>query len=146
MNGTHREPRSLPRTSPASTPPRVIADVMTDCPHTIGAEQRLAVAFDCMRKHGVRHLPVLEGRRLVGVLSQRDLYFVESIAGVDRRVDKVAEAMTADVYTVAPGDLLVDVAEMMAKHKYGCAVVVDREHVVGIFTATDALRVLAELT
>jgi acetoin utilization protein AcuB len=121
-----------------------IAEVMTSAPHTIGRDQRLAWAHDVMREHNLRHLPVLEGGKLVGVLSERDLYSVEAIAGTDREIDSVAEAMQGECYTVAPGDLVADVARTMAEHKYGCVVVVDRGHVVGIFTTTDALALLAE--
>jgi acetoin utilization protein AcuB len=121
-----------------------IAEVMTTAPHTIGADQKLTRAHDVMRQHGLRHLPVLDGGKLVGVLSQRDLYFVEAIGGVDARVDSGAEAMAGDLYTVAPGDCVRDVARTMGLNKYGCAVVVDRGHVVGIFTATDALALLAK--
>jgi acetoin utilization protein AcuB len=121
-----------------------IAEVMTKSPHTIGRDQRLARAHDMMREHNLRHLPVLDGGRLVGVLSQRDLYFVEALAGVDDRLDPVAEAMASEVYVVAPGECVSEVARMMGQHKYGCAVVVDCGHVVGIFTATDALALLAK--
>ena len=122
----------------------IIAEVMTRAPHTIGRDQRLARAHDIMREHGLRHLPVLDGGKLVGVLSQRDLYFVEALAGVDQRLDPVAEAMASEVYVVAPGECVADVARTMGQHKYGCAVVVDQGHVVGIFTATDALALLAK--
>ena len=120
-----------------------IAEVMTTDPHTIGAEQPLARAHDMMREHGLRHLPVLEGGKLIGVLSQRDLYFVEAIAGVDAKIDHVADALASELFTVAPGECVRDVARTMGEHKYGCAIVLDRGHVVGIFTATDALALLA---
>lgn len=80
----------------------------------------------------------------IGVLSQRDLYFDASIAGVDEQTDTVAEAMTTEVFTAAPGDLVADVARTMGHHKYGCAVVVDRGHVVGIFTTSDVCALLAK--
>jgi CBS domain-containing protein len=54
--------------------------------------------------------------------------------------------MATEVYAVAPGDLVADVASTMGERKYGCAIVVDRGHVVGIFTATDALALLARAT
>jgi acetoin utilization protein AcuB len=121
-----------------------IAEVMTKAPHTIGRDQRLARAHDMMRTHGLRHLPVLDGGKLVGVLSQRDLYFIEAVAGSNEELDSVAEAMATELYVVAPSESVADVARTMAQHKYGCAVVVDRGHVVGIFTATDALALLAK--
>lgn len=135
-----------PPRSPSLQPvdvPRTMAEVMTPAPHTIGFDQPLARAYKTMRDHGVRHLPVLDAGKVVGVLSQRDLYFVEAAAGVDRGVDEVAEAMASEVYTVAPGDHVSDVARTMGEHKYGCAVVVDAGRVGGIFSATDALALLA---
>lgn len=119
-----------------------VSDVMTPQPVTIGRAQSLAVAHQMMRDHRCRHLPVLEHGDLVGVLSQRDLYFLESLGKFDLDTDKVDEAMTQDSYAVPPEALLEDVARMMAEQRYGCAVVMERDRVIGIFTATDALRVL----
>ncbi|MBX3203748.1 MAG: CBS domain-containing protein [Labilithrix sp.] len=117
---------------------------MTPSPHTIGSDQKLARAHKVMREHRLRHLPVLRGGRLVGVLSERDLFFLETIAGVDIDLDAVSDAMTPDVYTAHPDDALRDVARIMAVRRYGCAVVMEDGHLLGIFTATDALRHLAE--
>lgn len=121
-----------------------IRQVMTACPTTIGSDQTLSTAHKVMRGEGLRHLPVLRAGKLVGMLSQRDLYFLETIAGVDIEIDKVADAMTPDVYTTGPDESLRDVARVMAERKYGCAVVMERGRVLGIFTVTDALRHLAE--
>ncbi len=130
--------------SPRRTRSKLTMDhVMTPQPITIGRDQPLAIAHQMMRDHGCRHLPVLERGELVGILSQRDLYFLETIAGVDLREDKVDDAMSPEAYSVAPNTTLEDVARVMAERKLGCAVVMERERVVGIFTATDALRVLA---
>jgi acetoin utilization protein AcuB len=122
-----------------------IRQVMTPAPHTIGSDQKLALAHRIMREHELRHLPVLRGGTLVGVLSERDLFFLESIAGVDVDIDSVADAMTSDVYTAAPEDALRDVVRTMSNRKYGCAVVIDNGRLIGIFTATDALRHLADV-
>ncbi len=121
-----------------------VKDVMTPQPVTIGRAQTLETAHALMREHGCRHLPVLEHDDLVGVLSQRDLYFLESLGGVDLEKDIVEDAMTSDAYTVRPDDSLAEVCARMADDKLGCAVVVERDRVAGIFTATDALRVLAQ--
>lgn len=118
--------------------------LMTPTPHTIGTDQPLSTAHKMMRDYGIRHLPVLRGGKLVGVLSQRDLYFLETIAGVDVEIDRVADAMSPDVYTTHPSAPLREVARIMSDHKYGCAVVVDGGKVLGIFTVTDAVRHLAD--
>ena len=56
---------------------------MTPSPLTIGRDQTLATAHDLMRKHDIRHLPVLDGGVLVGIVTDRDLHLVESLAGTD---------------------------------------------------------------
>jgi acetoin utilization protein AcuB len=120
-----------------------IGDVMTPQPLTIGREQTLVTAHKMMAENGIRHLPVLERGDLVGIVSQRDLYFVETIAGVDKLTDKVEDAMTSDTRTFDPETPLVTVAREMVRQKLGCAVIVERDRVIGIFTAMDALRIVA---
>ncbi len=117
---------------------------MTPSPHTIGRDQPLSVAHERMRRFGVRHLPVLEGGQIVGLLSQRDALLVETLRDVDTAKVPVEDAMSAEVYAVPPAKPLVEVAEAMAEHKYGCAVVCEGSHVVGIFTTVDALRLLVQ--
>ena len=122
-----------------------IQKYMTRTPHTIGQEQTLQVAHDVMREHGVRHLPVLEGGKLVGLLSQRDLHLVETLRDVDPATTTVDEAMTTDVYITGPDVALDEVALQMAEHKYGSAVIVERGKVLGMFTTVDALKALVSL-
>jgi acetoin utilization protein AcuB len=121
--------------------PRVYS-YMTPSPHTIGRTQTLASAAELMHKHHVRHLPVLDGGTLVGVVSDRDLRLVESIRGTDPKTTMVEEAMTQDPFFVLADAPLRDVATQMVEHKYGSAIVTERGHVVGIFTTIDALRAL----
>jgi acetoin utilization protein AcuB len=118
---------------------------MTPSPFSIGRDQSMASAAVRMREHGVRHLPVLHGGHVVGVVSERDLALVESLPGVDPHALEVAEAMTADPYEVAPTDRLAPVLAHMAAHKLGTALVVDGGHCVGIITTTDVVRALAAL-
>ncbi len=118
---------------------------MTTSPHSIGVEQTLARAHHFMSEHGIRHLPVLNGGKLVGMLSDRDLHLVEAMAGVDPEKVLVSEAMSSTVYAVTPEQPLDEVVSTMAEHKYGSAVVMQNEKVVGIFTTVDVCRTLAEL-
>ena len=98
-----------------------------------------------MRKHNIRHLPVLDGGALVGIVSDRDLRLVESVAGTTTRGTLVEEAMTPEPYIVEADTPLRDVVEKMVDHKLGCAVVTERGKVAGIFTTIDALRALLAL-
>ena len=119
-----------------------IGDFMTVSPHSIGRDQTLSTALTLMRRFGVRHLPVLHGGRIAGLLSQRDVLLVETLDDVDPSKVLVEEAMSTDVYAVGRETPLVEVIAEMADHKYGCVVVVEATHVVGIFTTVDALHAL----
>jgi acetoin utilization protein AcuB len=118
---------------------------MTVCPVTIRGDQPLADAHRAMREGRIRHLPVLLGGQLVGVVSQRDLYFFETIAGVDVMTVSVEEAMSDPPFVVDPGASVRRVVQEMARNRYGCAVVAERGEVVGVFTTTDAVKLLARL-
>ena len=93
----------------------------------------------------MRHLPVLDGGRIVGIVSERDLQLLETLRGVRPADVRVEAAMTPDPYTVSPQASLSVVANEMARHKYGAAVVAERGRVLGIFTAVDALNTVVEL-
>jgi acetoin utilization protein AcuB len=122
-----------------------VRDYMTRAPRTIRRGQTLAEAHRVMRQNRIRHLPVLDGDKLVGIVSQRDLALIESLPDVDPAEVPVEDAMVGDVYVVAPGAPLGDVAGEMARRKLGAAVVAVGRRVVGVFTATDACSVLSRL-
>lgn len=122
-----------------------ISKYMTRIPHTIGRDQTLTAAHHMMREHRIRHLPVLSGGRLVGLLSERDLALIETLHSVDPDLTLAEEAMTQAPYTVSPDSPLDEVAATMAEQRYGSAVVMDHDKIVGVFTTTDALQALVEL-
>ena len=124
----------------ADTP---IAELMTPMPVTVGRDQKIAYAADLMRKHGFRHLPVLHGGTLLGMLSDRDVQLVLSLSDVDPEQVTVEEAMTAEAYAVGPKTPLREVVDEMIAHKYGSVVVMEGTKVTGIFTTVDALSGLA---
>ena len=119
--------------------------IMTPQPVTIGRKETLATAHRLMRKHRIRHLPVLEHGELVGLVTQRDLFLVESILGVDDETDLVEDAFSTDTYAVTPDTPIAGVARHMMRNHFGCAVVMERARVIGIFTVTDALRLVSAL-
>lgn len=124
---------------------RSIAQYMTEGAHSIGRDQTIAEAGRRMRAHRIRHLPVLEGGQLVGMLSERDIALVEALPGVDAEEVSVEEAMSPEPYTVLPATSLDEVVRTMAEKKFGSAVVAENGRVLGVFTTIDALRVLGEL-
>lgn len=118
---------------------------MTYVPKSIGYDQSLAHAADFMRKLHVRHLPVLKGGEIVGILTDRDIKFITSFKDIDPEKVTVSEACTFEPYCTSPGAPLNEVVSEMAEKKYGCALVVDNSKLVGIFTETDAYKALSEL-
>jgi acetoin utilization protein AcuB len=126
-----------------ATRTQVIAEFMTRSPHTIGSDQLLEHARKLMNQRRIRHLPVLEGGQLVGLVSQRDVYFVEAldIAG-DKSEITVDEAMSRDVFAVGVSTPVAQVVESMVRKKLGCAVITDAGRVVGVFSTIDAMSML----
>lgn len=122
-----------------------VSKYMSTSPHSVGADQSLQVASELMAKHKIRHLPVLEGGKLTGLLSDRDVKLYLSFTGVDIKKQNAGEVADREVYTVSPEALLDEVTGHMAERKLGSAVVMDNKKVVGIFTSVDAMRALAEL-
>lgn len=123
--------------------PKTVSDIMHTPVHTIGSQQSLASAAQRMRELGCRHLPVLVGGRICGILSDRDIDLVMGLPGLDGTELTVEEAMVTDPFTVEPTAELAPTLEVMAGHKYGAAVVVEAGKVVGIVTTVDVLTAFA---
>lgn len=128
-----------------SKPIPTVQKFMTTQPHSIGRDQTMATAHKMMREHRFRHLPVLEGGKLVGLLSDRDLHLVETLKDVDPEKVQVEDAMSTNIFAVEPDAPLDEVVATMAEHKYGCAVVMQNKKLVGIFTTVDVCRAFGEL-
>lgn len=123
----------------------VVSQYMTAAPHTIGPTRSLTAARRAMQDHQIRHLPVLEGGRVIGLLSERDLLLVETLQGVNPTEVRVEDAMVEDLFTVTPDTPVGEAVEQMIARKLGSAVVCRDDQVVGVFTTIDALRALHEL-
>lgn len=126
---------------------RTVGDHMTACPRAIRFDQTLSEAADLMSEHAVRHLPVVKDGAVVGVLSDRDVSAIESLAATPAARVRVVEAMTPVPYAVPANAPLVRVVQRMSAEKYGCAIVTDPtgREAIGIFTTTDALGLLCTL-
>jgi acetoin utilization protein AcuB len=116
---------------------------MTRQTHTVGNKVTCEQAQALMKEHSCRHLPVLEGGKLVGILSERD-FILAAEGNADWGQIAVGDVANDSVYTVAPSTPLSEVAQRMSETRYGCAVVKgEGQEVLGIFTTTDACRALA---
>ena len=123
----------------------VVRDHMTSLPQATSPDASVAEAAQIMAEGDIRHLPVLERNRLVGVVSLRDIQFLEGLEDVATEGLSIEDVMTEDPYTVPPDEPLDVVAEYMARHKLGSALVIDHEETIGVFTTTDALEALSQL-
>jgi acetoin utilization protein AcuB len=122
-----------------------VRDYMTKDPLTVESKTTLADAQHLMREKHIRHLPVVDGGKLVGVVSDRDLNFTESMHEVDPATVTVDASMSPEPFTVAPDTSLEKVADTMAKNKYGSVMVLEGDKLVGVFTTVDGMRALADV-
>lgn len=128
-----------------SKPVPPIFKYMTTSPHTVDEKESIANAAKKMAEHRIRHLPVMSGSKVVGLLSLRDINVIETLQGVDPKTVTVDAAMATQPYQTDAMTPVTEVASTMAEHKYGSAIVVQNNEVVGMFTTVDACRVLAEV-
>lgn len=123
---------------------KIIAQVMTPAPKSIGPEVSLSKAQEMMAKLKVRHLPVVVGSKVVGLLSDRNA----KAASLSKWGEGflVEDVMISDPFVVQPSESLDSVLSQMMKNKYGSVVVQEKNgDVTGIFTTLDALYVLRKM-
>lgn len=122
-----------------------VSRFMTHQAWTVRDDASLSRAHELMRDHQIRHLPVLTGGKLAGILSARDLAMFERGHGTYEDVT-VEDAMVQDVYTAETNDAADQVVDALLVHRYGCAVILDRHgDIAGIFTTIDALQMLVDI-
>ena len=119
---------------------------MTPFPYCVEADASLAAAREMMVAHDIHHLPVTDDGELVGVISGREVALGTAIASArdPSREPRVREACVLHAYVVEDTAALDGVVAFMAEHRLGSALVTRRGKLVGVFTVTDACRVLAE--
>jgi len=117
---------------------------MTPFPYSIGIDEPLAAAADMMSEHQFRHLPVVEGTELVGVLSERLVREAIERARQTGSESIVRDAPVLEAYVVGLDAQLDNVVLAMADRHLSSALVVKNGRLAGIFTSTDACRCLGE--
>ena len=129
-----------------------VRELMTTDVATIGRNDELTIGDDIMKMKRLRHLPVVEEGRIVGMLTQRDLFhaalsialnFGEKAQKEFLKTVVVKEVMTEEVLTIDPGADVKEAARLLIEHKIGCLPVVENGKLVGLVTETDLLRVIA---
>ena len=121
-----------------------IAQVMTPVPKTVGPDLPLIKAQEFMRRYKIRHLPVMVGNRVVGLVSERNV----KAAALSKWGEgfEVKDVMMPNPYVIRPTASLDNVLGQMIKYKYGSVIIQEKKgNVVGIFTTVDALWLLRKL-
>jgi acetoin utilization protein AcuB len=123
-------------------------------PVSVSPDDTLAHALRLTREHRIRHLPVVRGGTLVGILSDRDVRSAMpsplEVEDAERaaRVGEtpVGEVMTAEVITTGPSDTVEDAAKLLCRHRIGALPVVDAHGgLLGMISETDVLTAFAEI-
>lgn len=126
------------------------ADAMTPGPFTIGPDDTLLEAATRMSLHGIRHLPVIDGGAVVGVLSERDLrtYVGDpSLFTITKGTSplRVRDVQARELIAVAPDQPLIEIAKRFADQRIGAMPVVSRDGaLLGIISYVDVLRAVAQ--
>jgi CBS-domain-containing membrane protein len=132
----------------------VVTQIMMGSPVTLKPEDTLDLANDVISLGRIRHIPVVDAGRLVGLLSERDLMGAAA-SHVFRLKQKsksallksvlIRDVMKKRVVTVTPETSIKDAAHLMADKKIGCVPVVTDGAIVGLVTTTDILRYVERL-
>lgn len=126
--------------------PPSLASAMTPFPYSVAPGATLRAAHDMMAEHGVRHLPVTDGREPVGVISHSDVMAVRAGEAGEKAIDrlKVKDVCIADVYVVELDEPLENVLLTMVRRHIGSAIVTRHGRLAGVFTWVDACRCFGE--
>ena len=132
----------------------VVKERMKRDPVTVKKDDSFRYALKLIRKEGIRHLPVVENKRVVGIVTDRDLRQAAPSPATTLEVHelnfllerlRIEAIMTKKVITVGQETNLLEAARLLLTHKIGCLPVVDRDELVGIITEGDMLRALVDM-
>jgi acetoin utilization protein AcuB len=115
-----------------------VASWMSSPVHTVAPATTAEEAGALLRRHRFHHLPVMEGDRVVGVVTERDLRGVEPQA-------RVSAIMSRPVVVVSPRTAIDKAARLLFDRKIGCLPVIEDGKLVGILTQTDAVTALVDV-
>lgn len=127
----------------------LVRDWMTKDPLTAGPATSIKAAWKSLQEHRIRHLPVVEGGKLVGIVTDRDLRRVLPSPATSLEIhelhyllDKitVSEVMTKDVITTSPFTAIAEAARTLLRNRIGALPVLEGGALAGILSQTDVLE------
>jgi CBS domain-containing protein len=133
----------------------IVREIMMGSPVTLKPDDTLDLANNVISLGRIRHIPVVEEGRLVGIISEHDLLGTASsrVFGLKQKTKsallksvRIKDVMKKRVVTVEPDTTIKDAAHVMANKKIGCVPVVSAGALVGLVTTTNILRYVESLT
>jgi CBS domain-containing protein len=131
-----------------------ISEIMTKKVVTLNYNDELETAERLFKKHHIRHIPVVRGDKVIGMLSYTDLLRISFADAVDEDEDSVdavvynmftiEQVMAKKLISVSSITTIKDVAELLAKKEFHALPVVDDDKLVGIVTTTDLINYLID--
>jgi CBS domain-containing protein len=127
----------------------IVSEIMMGSPVTLKPDDTLDLANDIISLGRIRHIPVVDGGKLIGIISERDLMGAAAnrIFGLKQRSKSallksvlIKDIMRKRVVTVDPDTPITNAAHLMADKKIGCVPVLSEGALVGLVTTTDVLR------
>jgi acetoin utilization protein AcuB len=121
---------------------------------TITKDERMTMARKIMKEKNIRHLPVVEGKRLIGLVTNMDIRKAEASPATSLEIrelhyllDKltVGEIMTRNVITISPDISVEEATTLLHDNKIGCLPVVEDGNLVGMLTENDVMEILIEV-
>lgn len=123
----------------------IVSQYMTKSPRTIQSNITIIEAENTMIVNGFRHLPVVKDNKIIGIISERDIKFIQSFKEIDSSQMEVEEILHTEPYSVSPTTPLDVVVKEMMVNKIGSAIVMEDGKLKGIFTTIDALQALLSI-
>ncbi len=123
-----------------------VKSIMRPFPYTVRRDAQALEANALMDEHQIRHLPVIDDRGLVGVVSDRDIKLLFGIVSIDHRLEDllVEDAFVEDAYIVDMNAPLKEVLLTMADKHIGSVLVTHKGKLAGLFTTVDVCRSFGE--
>jgi CBS domain-containing protein len=114
-----------------------VADVMTQRPHAVTPQTPLNEVAEMMETEDVGAVPLVEGDRLVGIVTDRDIVVRAIAKGKDPRGMPASEVSSRELLTVSPDDDLSDALNLMAQHQVRRLAVTQEDRLVGVVSQAD---------
>lgn len=129
-----------------------ITVIMSDNPITLNSDDDLTTAEELFKIHKIRHIPIVQGRKVIGMLSHTDLLRVsykDNVEEYETEFDTVLnseftieQVMTKNVAAVSTKTTIEEVAKILSKREFHALPVLEDDELIGIVTTTDLIQYL----